>query len=173
MAAARKTERTGTAEAMRPHDHGDCIRRVLDEAERRASEDKVNFTPVRRHALEILLESHAAMPAYGLLKRLEEDGFGSQPPVAYRALDFLIEQGFVHKVERLNAFVACMYPHEAHTPAFLICRNCRSVAETCVSPTPAALRQEARAAGFTIERSMMEAEGLCRACAAEGGPPCN
>ena len=161
------------AETMRPHDHGDCVRRVLDEAERRASEDKVNFTPVRRHALEILLESHAAMPAYGLLKRLGEDGFGSQPPVAYRALDFLMEQGFVHKVERLNAYVACMYPHEAHTPAFLVCRNCRSVAETCVSPSPAALLREARAAGFAIERSVMEAEGLCRDCACGEGAPCS
>ena len=172
MVAAGQTERTTAAEAMRPHDHGDCVRRVLGEAERRAAEDKVNFTPVRRHALEILLESHAAMPAYGLLKRLDEDGFGSQPPVAYRALDFLMEQGFVHKVERLNAFVACMYPHEAHTPAFLVCRNCRSVAETCAPPSPAALLREARAAGFAIERSVMEAEGLCRACAEEGGAPC-
>ena len=172
MAAARQTERTAAAEAMRPHDHGDCIRRVLDEAERRASEDRVNFTPVRRHALEILLESHAAMPAYGLLKRLDEDGFGAQPTVAYRALDFLMEQGFVHKVERLNAFVACMYPDESHAPAFLICRNCHSVAETCVSPSPAALLREARAAGFAIERSVMEAEGLCRACAEEGSAPC-
>ena len=165
MANGKTGERTAAAEAMRPHDHRDCIRRVLDEAERRASNDKVNFTPVRRHTLEILLESHAAMPAYGLLKRLDADGFGSQPPVAYRALDFLMEQGFVHRVERLNAFVACMFPHEAHTPAFLICRNCRSVAETRVAPVPAALQQEARAAGFAIERSVMEAEGLCRDCA--------
>ena len=160
------------ADAMRPHDHGDCISRVLDEAERRVSQDKVNFTPVRRHVLEILLESHAAMPAYGLLKRLDEDGFGSQPPVAYRALDFLMDQGFVHKVERLNAFVACMYPHEAHTPAFLVCRNCRSVAETRVASAPAALRQEAQATGFAIERSVMEAEGLCRDCASREAAPC-
>ena len=172
MANGKHRERTAAAEAMRPHDHGDCIRRVLDEAERRASEDRVNFTPVRRHALEILLESHAAMPAYGLLKRLDADGFGSQPPVAYRALDFLMGQGFVHKVERLNAYVACMYPHETHTPAFLVCRTCRSVAETCVSPTPAALLQEARATGFAIERSVMEAEGLCRDCASGTGAPC-
>ena len=162
-----------SAEAMRPHDHMDCVRRVLDEAERRVSERSANFTPVRRQALEILLESHAAMPAYGLLKRLDEDGFGSQPPVAYRALDFLMEQGFVHKVERLNAFVACMYPYEAHTPAFLICRNCRSVAETCTEPAPAALRHEAQAAGFAIERAVMEAEGLCRACASEQAAICS
>ncbi len=173
MANGKTGERTAAAEAMRPHDHRDCIRRVLDEAERRASDDRVNFTPVRRHALEILLESHAAMPAYGLLKRLDADGFGSQPPVAYRALDFLIGQGFVHKVERLNAYVACMYPHEAHTPAFLICRACRSVAETCVAPTPAALLREAQATGFAIERSVMEAEGLCRACALAEGAACN
>ena len=172
MADGRAGDRTTAAEAMRPHDHGNCIRRVLDEAERCASEDKVNFTPVRRHALEILLESHAAMPAYGLLKRLDADGFGSQPPVAYRALDFLMGQGFVHKVERLNAYVACMYPHEAHRPAFLICRACRSVAETCASPTPAALLEEAQAAGFAIERSVMEAEGLCRDCASGAGAPC-
>ena len=148
------------------------MRRVLDEAERRASEDEVNFTPVRRHALEILLESHVAMPAYGLLKRLDADGFGSLPPVAYRALDFLMKQGFVHRVERLNAFVACMYPHEAHTPAFLICRNCRAVAETRAAPAPAALRHEAQAAGFAIERSVMEAEGLCRDCASREAAPC-
>ena len=173
MAIGKQGERTGPAEAMRPHDHRDCIRRVLDEAERRAAEDKANFTPVRRHALEILLESHAAMPAYGLLKRLDADGFGSQPPVAYRALDFLMEQGFVHKVERLSAFVACMYPNEMHTPAFLICRKCRSVAETCVSPAPGALLQEARATGFAIERSVVEAEGLCRDCALGEGAPCS
>ena len=172
MAAAKRRERTPAANAMRPHDHGDCIRRVLDEAERRASEGKVNFTPVRRHTLEILLESHTAMPAYGLLKRLDADGFGSQPPVAYRALDFLMGQGFVHKVERLNAFVACMYPHEAHTPAFLVCRNCRAVTETCAPPSPAALLREARAAGFAIERSVVEAEGLCRRCASGEAAPC-
>ena len=172
MANRKQGERAGSAKAMCPHDHRDCIRRVLDEAERRAAEDKANFTHVRRRGLEILLESHAAMPAYGLLKRLDADGFGSQPPVVYRVLDFLMEKGFVHKVERLNAFVACMYPHEMHTPAFLVCRNCRSVAETCVSPAPAALLQEARATGFAIERSVVEAEGLCRGCIPREGAPC-
>ena len=154
------------------HNHRNCFRRVLDQAERREVEYKANFTSVRRHALEILLENHAAMPEYSLLKRLDADGFGSQPSVAYRALDFFMEQGFVHKVEPLNAFVACMYPYETHTPAFLICRNCRSVAETCVSPTPAALLQEARLPGFAIERSVVETEGLCRDCVQEEGAPC-
>ena len=157
---------------MRPHDHQDCIRRVLDEAERREAEDKANFTSGWQHALEILLESHDAMSEYSLLKRFDADELDSQPLVAYRALDFFMEQGFVHKVEPLNAFVACMYPYETHTPAFLICRNCRSVAETCVSPTPAALLQEARLPGFAIERSVVGTEGLCRDCVQEEGTPC-
>ncbi len=160
-------------EAMLPHDHRDCVRRVLAEAERRASEDKVNFTPVRRHTLAILLENHVAMPAYSLLKRLNADGFGSQPPVVYRALDFLIGQGFVHRVERLNAFIACLYPDKTHEPAFLICRDCRLVAEVCAPPAPHLLVQNAQVLGFRIERSVMEVEGLCSGCAPGVGAPCN
>jgi len=155
--------------AMRPHDHAEGIRRVLAEAERRALKNKVNFTPVRRRTLAILLESRAAMSAYSLLKRLDAEGFGSQPPVVYRALDFLIAQGFVHRIERLNAFIACMYPDKTHAPAFLICRDCRSVAEICAPPPP--LAQDAQAVGFRIERSVMESEGLCRDCL-PGGAPC-
>ncbi len=113
------------------------------------------------------------MPAYNLLKRLDADGFGSQPPAACRAFDFLIGQGFVHKVERLNAFIACMYPDEAHEPAFLICRDCRSVAEICGPPAPQPLAQDAQALGFRIERSVMEVEGLCHECDPGADAPCN
>jgi len=157
---------------MRLHDREDRVRRALDEAERRAAGNKANFTPVRRHALKILLENRTAMSAYGLLKRLAADWFGSQPPVAYRALDFLMKQGFVHKLERLNAFVACAYPDKPHEPAFLVCRKCRAVAETREAPPPRLLARDARALGFRIERAVVEAEGLCRDCAPEDGAPC-
>ncbi|MFV0475128.1 MAG: Fur family transcriptional regulator [Pikeienuella sp.] len=151
--------------AMAAHDHAACIRHVLGEAEAAG----INFTPVRLRALEILLESHAALGAYELLKRLEAEGFGGQPPVAYRALDFLVAHGFAHRIERLNAFVACMRPGEGHDPAFMICRRCRAVAETEADPARDALGRDARAAGFEIERTMVEIEGLCPKCRA-GAP---
>ena len=115
--------------------------------------------------LEILLEGHRAMGAYDVLQRLAAEGFGNQPPVAYRALEFLVDQGLAHRIARLNAFAACMHPGEAHAPAFLICRACNHVAEAPAAPVRDALDSAAAAIGFTIERSTVEALGLCPACA--------
>ncbi|MDW3223182.1 MAG: Fur family transcriptional regulator [Paracoccaceae bacterium] len=146
------------------HDHGACVSDTLAAAEARCASDGLRFTPVRRKVLEILLQGHRALGAYTILDRLREDGFGSQPPVAYRALDFLVANGLAHKIERLNAFIACVHPSHAHTPAFMICRLCDAVAETHSSPARGALGDAARATGFRIERTVVEAEGVCPAC---------
>ncbi|PZR00753.1 MAG: Fur family transcriptional regulator [Cereibacter sphaeroides] len=152
------------ARAFAHHDHSDCCGNVLARADALADASGARLTPVRRRVLEILLEEHRALGAYDVLQRLAGEGFGNQPPVAYRALDFLVEQGFVHRIQRLNAFAACMHPGEAHAPAFLICRKCNVVAETQAAPVRAALDQAASAVGFVIERSNIEALGLCPAC---------
>lgn len=116
---------------------------------------------MRRRALEILLEGHRPMGAYDVLARLDADGFGSKPPVAYRALGFLVDHGLAHRIERLNAFVACPHPDgSGHAPAFLICRGCHTVAEV-----PAALG--ALPEGFRVEKTTVEIEGLCVSCAEE------
>ncbi|MEP1496019.1 MAG: transcriptional repressor, partial [Pseudophaeobacter sp.] len=81
-----------------------------------------------------------------------------------RALDFLVTNGFAHKIERLNAFIACTHPGEDHAPVFMICRLCKSVAEAQTIPTKGQLGQAARDAGFQIERTVVEAEGLCPKC---------
>jgi len=129
------------------------------------SRDKgLRLTPVRRRTLEILLEAHRALGAYDVLDRLSAEGFGNQPPVAYRALEFLVEQGLAHRIRRLNAFTACMHPGEAHAPAFLICRLCDAVAEAPAAAVRAALDKAASDLGFVIERSNIEALGLCPAC---------
>jgi Fur family zinc uptake transcriptional regulator len=146
------------------HDHRTCISDAIAAAETRCATDGLRFTPVRRKVFEIMLQEHRALGAYTILDRLREAGFGSQPPVAYRALDFLVANGLAHKIERLNAFIACVHPSHAHTPAFMICRLCDAVAETQSSPTRGALGSAARATGFRIERTVVEAEGVCPAC---------
>ena len=150
--------------AFAHHDHAHCAEDVLQRAEAIAQAQGARLTPVRRRVLEILLEEHRAMGAYDVLQRLAADGFGNQPPVAYRALDFLVEAGLAHRIRRLNAFAACMHPGEAHAPVFLICRACNHVAETPAAPVRAALDAAAGALGFVIERSNIEALGLCPAC---------
>jgi Fur family zinc uptake transcriptional regulator len=147
------------------HDHDQCVATAITEAEAQCAATGARFTPVRRAALEILLREHRALGAYELLDRLRDSGFGSQPPVAYRALDFLVENGFVHKIERLNAFVACAHPGASHSPAFLICRKCDAVAEAHSAPARGTLGEAARATGFKIERTVVEALGVCPSCA--------
>lgn len=146
------------------HDHEDCVARTIGAARDLCDKQGLRLTATRRRVLEILLEEHRAMGAYDVLARLTAEGQGAHPPVAYRALDFLVEHGFAHKIERLNAFIACHHPGQAHRPAFLICRDCDSVAEAHVPPADGALGAEAEALGFQIERTVIEAEGLCPSC---------
>jgi Fur family zinc uptake transcriptional regulator len=147
-----------TTPAFAQHDHGACVAGALAAAEAACAGGRASLTPVRRRALEILLEGHAAMGAYDLLARLSAEGLGSQPPVAYRALNFLVAQGLAHRIESADAFVACAHPGRAHVPAFLVCRRCRAVAEGEAEP------MGAEVAGFAVERRVVEAEGLCPGC---------
>lgn len=153
------------ADAFAPHDHHACTARALDQAEARLAADGARLTPVRRRTLEILLESHKAMGAYDVLARLADEGFGRQPPVAYRALEFLVQHGLAHRLQRLNAFAACLHPGHDHAPAFLICRDCDKLAELPGAPIRDALATLATDSGFTVERVTIEALGLCPACA--------
>jgi Fur family transcriptional regulator, zinc uptake regulator len=152
--------------AFAAHDHSTCSADVLTRAEGLAKSSAARLTPVCRRVLEILLEEHRALGAYDVLQRLAKDGFGNQPPVAYRALEFLVERGFAHRIDRLNAFVACMHPGEAHTPAFLICRQCNAVAEAPAHAVRSALETAGLSVGFVVERSSIEAVGLCPQCKA-------
>ncbi len=157
-----------TALGFSAHNHASCIATAMQSAVATCEKAGVQLTPVRRRTLEILLESHAAMGAYDVLARLDADGFGAKPPVAYRALGFLVDHGLAHRIERLNAFVACAHPGAHHAPAFMICRKCRKVAEDLDRPDR--LQKGADASGFKIEQTVIEAEGLCPAC--QGNPPC-
>ena len=144
--------------------HSVCVETTLQHAETHCAAYKLKLTPVRRRALEILLKEHRALGAYDLLAQLSQEGLGSQPPVAYRALDFLVKAGFAHKVEALNAYIACTHTGGTHTPAFLICRKCKSVVEAETTPAGGRLGDVARVAGFQIEHTVVEAQGLCPDC---------
>ena len=165
MTSDRTKNTAGDPLGFALHDHSACIGDTLAAAEARCAAQGLRFTPVRRRGLEILLQDHRALGAYAILDQLRDGGFGSQPPVVYRALDFLVVNGLAHKIERLNAFIACVHPSHAHAPAFLICRLCDVVAETHSSPARGTLGDAAKATGFQIERTMVEAEGVCPSCA--------
>jgi len=149
------------------HDHNCCVDDGVEAVGAFCDAKGVQFTEVRRRVLEMLLTEHRAYGAYEILDQLREEKLGSQPPIAYRALDFLVSHGFAHKIERLNAFIACHHPGQSHTPAFLICRVCDAVAEAQSQPSRSMLGTTAKKAGFTIERTVLEAVGVCPNCAEE------
>lgn len=146
------------------HDHFKCVEDALQALQKHCLAEGLKFTPLRKRVFEILLEEHKALGAYDILARLREEGFSAQPPVAYRHLDFLVAHGFAHKIERLNAFIACTHIGAVHDPAFLICRECRTVSETMSDSSILALHHKASDADFQIEDSVVEAIGTCLDC---------
>jgi len=164
--------------AFADHDHGRCRASMLDALARAARTRGLRLTPARVRVLELLGEAHRAMEAYELLDQLRAEGLGWQPPVVYRALEFLIGAGFAHKIERLNAYVACCHPgdedgrepgHElGHVACFLICSACHKVAEIEDPALGAALAAAAAGRGFAVGRTVLEIEGTCPTCQAAG-----
>lgn len=152
------------SQAFSAHDHARCVGQAIPFAEAQCAERGVRLTPVRRRVLEILLESHRALGAYDILARLREEGHAAQPPVAYRALDFLVEQGFVHKIEGISAFVACTRPDDHLDATLLICQSCQTVAELPLGAVEDQIHALAGTHGFTVTRQRVEIEGTCPAC---------
>ena len=124
------------------------------------------LTPLRRQVLGLILESPAPVGAYDLLSQLRTERAASAPPTVYRALEFLREQGLVHRIERLAAFVGCVdeTPHK-HAAQFLLCQACHKVTEIDDHDLAHALSAAAKRLGFSVTSATIEAEGLCGECA--------
>jgi Fur family zinc uptake transcriptional regulator len=124
------------------------------------------LTDLRRQVLGLILDRDAPTGAYDLLDQLRSTRHGAAPPTVYRALEFLLEQGLVHKLERLSAFVGCVADEDHdHAAQFLICRSCGRVAEIEDHELAHALEGAAKRLGFTVGRATIEAEGQCADCA--------
>ena len=149
------------------HDHTTCMADAVAALEARCKAHKARLTPIRKRVFELLLEDHRALGAYDILERLGKDGLRPQPPVAYRALEFLVAQGCVYKVERLNAYVACGYDGSKDPATFLICTGCEKVAHTRTADVTHALQSMERDTGFAITTAAVEVEGICAQCQGE------
>ena len=156
-----------TGEFSRRTDH------LLDRAEAVCEHRGARLTELRRHVLGLVLDSAAPTGAYELLDRLRQTRRKAAPPTVYRALEFLLEQGLIHRVERLSAFFGCVAgctadhdEGDSHTHAaqFLICKRCGRVIEMQDHDVSAVLARAAKQAGFSISGATIEAEGLCSTC---------
>lgn len=148
----------------RGHNHRACIADAIGSAERVCNENGLRFTQLRRRVLEIVWNRHAPIGAYEILDELRTEHRSAAPPTVYRALDFLLANGLVHKIESLNAFVGCGHPDGTHVGQFLICGKCRQVGELDDPDIAALIARKAAGVGFDVSRQTIEVLGLCRDC---------
>lgn len=123
---------------------------------------KLRFTETRRKVLTRLIKEKTPCKAYTLLQHMTATQ--TQPTSVYRALDFLLQHGFAHKIHSQNGYVACLHPQRAHDCHFLICRHCRAV-EECCSPTAArAIDGIVKKNAFQKPQAVLEIYGICKKC---------
>jgi Fur family zinc uptake transcriptional regulator len=149
------------------HDHDRCTADAISHAERVCEVRSQKFTPIRRQVLQALLSSHRPLGAYEIIDDLARRMPRPAPITVYRALDFLMENGLVHRIESRNAFLACAHDHDATAMvAFLICEKCGSVGEIPAAPVAQSLNAAARTTGFAPKLSVVEITGTCAHCQA-------
>lgn len=150
-----------TDPAHHVHDADDFVREV----ERACDERGLRLTPLRAEVLRLVADAGRPVKAYDLLDRMKSVHGSAAPPTVYRALDFLLEHGFIHKLESVNAFVGCHHPATAqHSVPFLICDRCHAAVELEDERIAAMLEQSARALGFEPRAQTLEVHGLCAEC---------
>ena len=147
------------------HDHHRCAADAITHAEQVCKERAQKFTPIRRQVLQALLSSHRLLGAYEVIDELAKSMPRPAPITVYRALDFLMANGLVHRIESRNAYLACAHDHDAASlVAFLICERCGSVGEIPSAPMAQSLSSAARATGFAPKLSVVEITGTCAHC---------
>jgi len=147
------------------HDHDRCAAEAITHAERVCATRAQKFTPIRRHVLQALLASHRPLGAYEVIDALAGSMPRPAPITVYRALDFLMANGLVHRIESRNAYLACAHDHDTGAMvAFLICDRCGAVGEIPTPPVAQGLRAAARASGFAPKLSVIEITGVCEHC---------
>ncbi len=147
-------------------DHAHDRRSMMSRVELACAERGLRFTDLRKRVFELIVDSDKPVKAYDLLEHVRRHGTGpAAPPTVYRALDFLMAHGFIHKLETLNAFVPCPHPDAGHEAGqFLVCERCQSVLELDSDALGERIVQQARAQGFEVRRHVVEVYGVCAAC---------
>ena len=150
------------------HNHAHCAADVIAHAETLCAASGQRLTSMRRKVLEVLASSHKPLGAYEIIDAVAQAGPRPAPITIYRALDFLIANGLVHRIASRNAFLACVHHHATGAlVAFLICENCGTVGEAPSGEVGDKIVAAAHAVDFVPKMSVVEITGLCAHCSAQ------
>ncbi|WP_028864736.1 transcriptional repressor [Psychromonas aquimarina] len=137
---------------------------LLERAVALCKQKNIRFTPIRQRVFQLMTEQTGAVSAYDLLEQLKKHETNAKPPTIYRALDFLLENHFIHRIESLNAYIMCEHFGCAHPMQLLICDSCRQIIELSDPVIDDAFSAQAKQSGFQITNKVLEAHGICYNC---------
>lgn len=140
------------------------VSRFIEQADQLCSKKNQRFTALRKQVLQLLCESEQPIGAYALLDLMRDGGKSVAPPTVYRALDFLLEQGLVHRLASNNTYLACAHPQHEHEAVFLVCKQCGMTQELHTDGIFQVVSKKAKLAQFDVEHASVEVTGLCRQC---------
>jgi Fur family zinc uptake transcriptional regulator len=152
------------ADCTHPEHHVHDADGYVYAVEKACEERGLRLTPLRAQVLGLIAAAGKPVKAYDLLDSMKAENGSSAPPTVYRALDFLLEQGFIHRLASVNAFVGCHHPQARHSVPFLICDNCQAAIELEDERIPQLLDAQAKALGFVPRAQTLEVHGLCATC---------
>lgn len=152
-----------------------AITERLEAAKVQCQAQGVRFTTLRQQIYELILKSQKPVGAYDLITKLQQaraqkpDQKAKQsknvaPPTVYRSLDFLLEQGLIHQLTSLNAYIPCCHPRSRHAAAFFICERCQHVQECSSLPVQEVMNYAKEDIGFEVSQSVIELRGICQFC---------
>ena len=146
---------------MRCHHHHKCEKKAVNTAEALCEKYGHRFTESRRQVFDALISSHKALTAKELMEMIDN----KQPPITYRALEFLTEIGLAHHISSINAYVGCDHAHdENHISEFLICKECHEVKEIDFSKQASIISEQAKQLKFQPHETNVEVLGICMSC---------
>ena len=155
-----------SSQAYSDHNHQHCIEQALTTAKALCSRRGARFTSLRERVFTLIWHSHKPLGAYTILEQLADQDKNRRPapPTVYLTLEFLQQQGLVHRIASLNAFIGCNHPQYPHDCQFLICKLCDTTLELNNDALQSSMLEQAEAAGFATESALVEVLGLCPNC---------
>lgn len=150
--------------AFSQHNHHHCQTSAVEQARSLCEKEGVRFTKLREQVFALIWQSHKPITAYQLLDQIKDSDFSATPPTVYRTLDFLLEQGLIHRINSLNAFIGCCHPGDRHTGTFIICEECEQAEEVDNHDIRAAIKTVSDEHHFEMKRYVTEIYGVCPQC---------
>ena len=164
---SHQCEHAGKPSCLKPS--SSQVKTLVSQAEQLCEQRRQRFTALRKRVLTLVCQAKQPPGAYQLLDSLQQDGRSAAPPTIYRALDFLMAQGLIHRLASNNTYLACAHPQQDHEAVFLVCKHCGNTQEIHTDGITQSIQKKSDTYQFKVLHTSIEVTGLCKKCSSKSG----